>query len=329
MDIKIICYKNNRGKDSIIEAVKMLNAVQNYFFYTLIKEDYDVVADEKIDWTSFLDTKGSNIDEHTIFITEKPFYDNWFSHEDSKFSIITTNDWEAEFAPPSLSSYLIYQIAQASINFDVALSKDLEKKMLHLSTAGCMFDFCSQKEDIKLGMVAGIICPECKNTLLRLGIKKDALKAIERILSYVRSEAIGKPMKLNENEAFVIMPFSNNDENDDSYKQGIRPALEALGIKCSRADDNIASMQLLQKIRQCIEECRFIIAKVDSNNPNVYFELGLAMGLNKDILLISEKDLVEKLPSDLNNWECLTYPKGDYTKLKQQIVKYYKDNYHY
>lgn len=74
---------------------------------------------------------------------------------------------------------------------------------------------------------------------------------------------------------------------------------------------------------------RFIIVKVDSQNLNVYFELGLAMGLDKDVLLISEQDLVLQLPADLRNWECLTYPKGDYDKLKENIVKFYQDNFYY
>lgn len=53
------------------------------------------------------------------------------------------------------------------------------------------------------------------------------------------------------------------------------------------------------------------------------------MGLNKDILLISENDWVLNLPSNLRNIECLTYPKGNYETLKEKIIRYYVDNYHY
>ena len=105
MDIKIICYKDNCRKNQIIKAINILNSVQNYFFYKLINTDVDVVADEIIDWDSFSNTNGNTIDEYTIFITEKPFIDNWFSHEDYKFSIITTDSWEVYFAPPSLCAY--------------------------------------------------------------------------------------------------------------------------------------------------------------------------------------------------------------------------------
>ena len=100
-------------------------------------------------------------------------------------------------------------------------------------------------------------------------------------------------------------------------------------IKANRADNTVTSGQLLDKIERNIEKSRFIIAKVDSDNLNVYFELGLAMGLDKDVLLISEKGLVLQLPTDLKNWECLTYSKGDYEELKKNIIEYFKDNYHY
>ena len=330
MDIKIICCNNYCRKNQIIKAINILNSVQNYFFYKLINVDSEVVEDNIIiDWNSFSSAHGNSIDEHTIYITEKPFSDNWFSHKGYNFSIITTDGWELHFAPPSLCVYLVYQIAQATVSFEADLSENMEMRMVHDKAEGCIFDFCLNKPDIKLGMIAGTICPHCRSILLRYGINERVLNAIERILLYVRSEAIGKTVMFNENEAFIVMRFSNNDENDHAYKYGIQPALKDLGIKSLRADDKIISGQLLSKIRQNIEKCRFIIAKVDSENLNVYFELGLAMGLDKDVLLISEENFVIRLPSDLKNWECLTYPNGNYDKLKQQIVKYYQDNYHY
>lgn len=329
MDIKIVCYKDNCRKNQIIKAINILNSVQNYFFYKLVNDNLDVCTGEMVDWNSFSNSVRKSIDEYTIYITEQPFTDNWFSHEDYKYSIISMDSWERLFAPPSLRVYLVYQIAQATVSFEADLSENMEMRMVHDRAEGCMFDFCFNKPDIKLGMVAGTICPQCRSILLRYGVEERALNAIERILLYVRSEAIGKPIMFNENEAFIVMRFSNNDENDHAYKYGIQSALKDLGIKCLRADDKVISGQLLQKVRQSIEKCRFIIAKVDSDNLNVYFELGLAMGLDKEVLLISEESLVLQLPSDLKNWECLTYPKGNYDELKRRIVKYYQDNYHY
>ena len=239
------------------------------------------------------------------------------------------HDWENLFAPPSLKAYLVYQIAQAVISFEGDLSEKMEMRMVHDYAEGCIFDLCMDKTDIHLGMIAGNICPKCRGNLLRYGISEKAIYSVERMLSYVRSEAIGKPIVFDEDAAFIVMRFSQNDENDHAYLYGIRPALEKLKIKCIRADNQITSGQLLEKIKKNIEKSRFVIIKVDSNNLNVYFELGLAMGLSKDVLLISQEDLVLHLPTDLRNWECLTYSEGNYDQLKNKVIKFFADQYHY
>lgn len=57
-------------------------------------------------------------------------------------------------------------------------------------------------------------------------------------------------MLFDEDAAFVVMRFSQNDENDHAYLYGIKPALERLKIKCIRADNQISSEQLLEKIEK-------------------------------------------------------------------------------
>lgn len=303
MVINVKYWNGNTRKNQIIKAVNIINGLQNYYYLVLKPLDEDVVNDVSINWEFFCENYSAENDDYVIYITEKAFDDNWFSHEEYQFSIITTNDWEKHFAPPSLKAYLVYQIAQAVISFEGDLSEKMEMRMVHDYAEGCMFDLCIDKTDIHLGMIAGNICPKCRANLVRYGISEKAIYSAERMLGYVRSEAIGKPMLFDEDAAFVVMRFSQNDENDHAY--------------------------LLEKIEKNIEKSRFVIIKVDSNNLNVYFELGVAMGLNKDVLLISEKDLVLHLPSDLKNWECLTYSEGNYDELKDKVIKFFSDNYHY
>ena len=329
MVIKIKYWIDNSRKNQIIKAISIINGLQNYYFFMLESSDNDVVNETCVDWDVFSKLYSIKNDEYVIFITEKPFVDNWFSHEEYQFSVITMHDWEKLFAPPSLKAYLVYQIAQAVISFEGDLSEKMEMRMVHDYAEGCIFDLCMDKTDIHLGMIAGNICPKCRGNLLRYGISEKAIYSVERMLSYVRSEAIGKPIVFDEDAAFIVMRFSQNDENDHAYLYGIRPALEKLKIKCIRADNQITSGQLLEKIRKNIEKSRFVIIKVDSNNLNVYFELGLAMGLSKDVLLISQEDLVLHLPTDLRNWECLTYSEGNYDQLKNKVIKFFADQYHY
>ena len=322
MEVKLIYCENNTRKDQIGKAKEILNGVQNCFHFSLEMKKIDVCETKEVNWSVFCKEHSVNDNNYLIYITQKAFDDGWFSHENYRYAIITTHSWEEFFAPPSLSAYLVYQIV-----FKANLNEEMSLRLGHVKAEGCVFDFCGEKSDIKFGMSTGIICPKCKSILAQFGFEENTMSSVEKMLSYVRAETIGKPNIFDSNQAFVIMKFSDKDENSNAYKYGIESALKELNIKCLRADKRINSGQLLQKVKDFIEKSRFIIAKVDSENLNVYFELGLAMGLDKDVLLISEQDL--NLPTDLKNWECLTYTKGDYEELRMKVVRYYKENYYY
>lgn len=330
MDIKIICNEDNTRIKQIEGAINISNGVQNYYNFILENEDLDAINNLKmpLNWNEF--KRSYNHDGNfKIYITEREFSDNWFSHEERDFSIITICDWEETFSPPSLRCYLIYQIAQSSLNFSADINEDMEMRMVHNHSEGCLFDFCQHKPDIKLGMISGSICSNCKGTFKRYGIDEAAINAVEQLISYVRLETIGKPMLINFNQAFIVMRFTENDENDHVYKYGIIPALKELRIDYYRADNEILSQQILNQVINSIKKSRYVIIKVDTDNLNVYFELGLAMGLGKEVLLISEQGKISNLPTDLNNFECLTYKEGAYEELMHNIIKFFKDNYHY
>lgn len=329
MTIKVVYCKSNIRESQIQDAIKILNGAQNYFYFNLCESEDDLCKEDVLSWNSLCQNYRIPKGEYLIYITEKCFDDNWFSHENNNFSVITICDWEVLFAPPSMKCYIVYQIAQSALCFAIDCNERMLLNIEHTETQGCMFDFCQNKQDIKIAMVAGTICPKCKSELLKFGCEEIIINAVEKILSYVRCEAIGRPLILKANDAFIIMPFSQNDDNDNAYRYGIKAALDNLDIKCVRADNNVNNGSILEKIKTSIKQSRFIIAKIDSVNLNVYFELGYAMGLDKDVLLISEESFISELPTDLKNLECLTYKKGNYEDLKTKIIEYYRDNYHF
>ena len=74
----------------------------------------------------------------------------------------------------------------------------------------------------------------------------------------------------------------------------------------------------------------------DYNRPSycptsscISHELGLVLGVDNDVLLVSESTLIITLPSDLRNWECLTYDKGNYEQLRQGVAAFFETNYHF
>jgi hypothetical protein len=327
MQIRLIIAPSSPHLSRINAAVSLINGCQRYYRLEL-SQDSALGHGGPIRPAEFCTAwRSVNDGPASILVTEAPLVDNWFSHEYRDCSIITIGDWEQVYAPPSLRSYLIYEIAQSLIHFAADMSEEMAMNMVHEPAVGCIYDMTINKPDIKYGMIAGNICANCVARLRALGIKADAIDALLRILDVVRSEALGIPVVLDPDEVFVVMRFSSNDENDNAWRYGIKSGVEQCGLKVARADSRIESGQILNKVQNHIARSRLVIAKVDHDNLNVFFELGLAMGMKKDVLLISESTLVLSLPSDLRNWECLTYDKGNYPELAERLTQYLASAY--
>jgi hypothetical protein len=309
MNVTVLSQPTLRARVSAV--VKAVNAAQRYYRLSQAASPAEICAAEgPIDPVRVQgDVESHFAQEYVIAVVCNEFEDNWFSHESPRSAVITTHAWEQAFAPPSLRAYITYQVAQALINFAGDLSEDMLVGIAHSPPRGCMFDMNEHKPDIKLGMVSGWLCLECEGYLRRLGTPIAAINSVERILKIVRQDAIGKPREFDPDAAFIVMRFSTHDENDNAYRYGIRLGIEDAGLTAVRGDSQVESGQILDKVRRFLDQSRFIVAKVDENNLNVYFELGLALGAEKEVLLISETSLVMQLPSDLRNWECLTYPR--------------------
>ena len=329
MNVRIIADPRGQHFNRIKQTVNLINGVQRYFRLTVSEPPIALPPNgEPIDPAAVCQQmEGAILYERFILIVDQLFADRWFSHEYRRSAIITIGDWERLYAPPSLRSYIAYQIAQALFNFSTELSEEMALNVVHRPSKGCMLDMCVNKPDIKLGMVAGNICPECVAKAKQLGLHDEQVDSIERILRFVRAEATGHPLTFEPSEAFVVMRFTQNDENDNAYRYGIKLGLEDCNIRCVRADNRVESGQLLDKILRSLNRSRFVVAKVDENNINVFFELGLAMGLDKEVLLISEQTLILNLPSDLRNWECLTYQRGNFEQLRQAVGNFFRQNY--
>jgi hypothetical protein len=328
MDVALVTAPNSSHISRVRAALSLVNGCQRFYRLSLVLDDVGAsraavnAADVCAKWQA-----AGRSGPWSVIITDAPLDDNWFSHEYRECAIITIGDWEQLYAPPSLRSYLIYQIAQALIHFAADMSEEMALNMVHEPAVGCIYDMVVHKPDIKYGMVAGNICPACVARLRALGTRQEAIDALASILEIVRSEALGMPVSLDPEEAFVVMRFSSNDENDNAWKYGIKLGAERCGLRVSRADNSVESGQILDKVQRCIARSRLVIAKVDQDNLNVYFELGLAMGMKKDVLLVSDDSLVLSLPSDLRNWECLVYKRGDYEQLARRVSEFLKSAY--
>ena len=121
--------------------------------------------------------------------------------------------------------------------------------------------------------------------------------------SNAKKEKVSPDELSKENSVFVIMPF--HQDFNDVWKGGIQGATKTAGLHPIRVDTINRSSNITDDIVESIKNCRMAIIDVTGNNPNVMFELGYVMALEKPYIIVSQS--VEFLPFDIRNIRTLVY----------------------
>ena len=110
-------------------------------------------------------------------------------------------------------------------------------------------------------------------------------------------------MNFNEEYCFVIMPFK--DELRGVYDDAIKPAIESQSLKCYRQDEIAGSGSIVREIIECIAHAKLIVADLTGQNPNVFYELGIAHALFDKTIVITQE--VEDVPFDVKVYKTINY----------------------
>jgi hypothetical protein len=110
-------------------------------------------------------------------------------------------------------------------------------------------------------------------------------------------------IEVDEKLCFVVMPYKK--DMDPVYHEAILPAVEAAGMKCTRADKHLGSSQIMLEIYGKIRQAKLIIADISGSNPNVFYELGLCHALKPQAITIMNKK--EEIPFDLAQVQIILY----------------------
>ena len=119
----------------------------------------------------------------------------------------------------------------------------------------------------------------------------------------------GGTFTLDPQLCFVLMPFSKDLR--PIYDDHIRPTIERALLRCERADDLHGPTLITWDIWERINRARFLVADLTNQNPNVFYELGLAHAISKDVILLTQS--MDFVPFDLKNLRCIKYefkPRG-------------------
>ncbi|MCL5073447.1 MAG: hypothetical protein M1308_21530 [Actinobacteria bacterium] len=99
-------------------------------------------------------------------------------------------------------------------------------------------------------------------------------------------------------------------------ENSIIPALKSLGLECKVAKDEIKPKDFFCKICELIQSSHCFLANLTKPTFNVGLELGLALGLGRDIILIASNRT--KIPSDLIRHEVIFYSQN-HKEIKNKI----------
>ena len=123
-------------------------------------------------------------------------------------------------------------------------------------------------------------------------------------------------MKQENNLVSVMMPFSSDFNPVYSTLQSI---VNQEGFECKRADDFWEDCVILQDIVTLIARARFIIYDLSGRNANVFYELGIAHTLGKEVILIAQS--LDDVPFDIQHLRCIRYlnNKEGLTKLSHDV----------
>jgi hypothetical protein len=246
--------------------------------------------------------------------------------------VMQLGDVSGLISPDPRISNTKYVVYGASVFNDFSSSDAIHKIGLRLGTITKEHPEITNIESVLLGTGAGRLLDEVSAKAIRDGFEATARPDARLTVFLFGADRLGKVKAFLENPvatleyggrvppairetltryisenngkrtAFVIMSFESSKAHDNIIST-IREACAKHGIVALRADDKQYADNLLDNVLTYIYGCDFGIAvfeRIGGNvyNPNVSFETGYLMGLQKPLLLLKDKTLAQ-LPTDL------------------------------
>lgn len=116
------------------------------------------------------------------------------------------------------------------------------------------------------------------------------------------------------NSVFIIMTF--REESEDTFST-IKDVVEDAGMKWERTDQDPTTDRIYGRIVEGIQSAALVVADVTFTSLNVYYELGFAEALEKQVIVIAREKT--ELPFDVGDIP-VTYFRN-HTRLKKALAK--------
>lgn len=107
--------------------------------------------------------------------------------------------------------------------------------------------------------------------------------------------------RIDRQQVAAMMPFAGFGP----VYEAIVGAAEDNQMRCNRADDIWENHAIMDDIVALIDRSAVVVCDCTGRNPNVFYEIGLAHAIGKDVILITQSG--DDVPFDLKQFRYITY----------------------
>lgn len=113
-------------------------------------------------------------------------------------------------------------------------------------------------------------------------------------------------------KCFVISPIGPEGSEirrhaDSFFNYIVKPALAEYSFTVVRADQICGMSSITDDIYKLLRESDLVIADISDLNANVYYELGFRLAINKNCIIMKDKDSTLSVPFDIGGYRYLPY----------------------
>lgn len=122
-------------------------------------------------------------------------------------------------------------------------------------------------------------------------------------------------------KCFVIQPFDRG-VFDKRYDDVYAPAIKNAGLEPYRVDRDPSVNIPIEEIESGIRRSKICLAEITTDNPNVWFELGFAIAVPIEVVLICSEEREANFPFDVQHRNIIKYKnesRQDFDKLQNDI----------
>jgi hypothetical protein len=334
MNVTVLAHHAFKRIADVKQAIAVVNELQGDFVLHLELVDWLPNGVREIDPKDATRlVRKNHAAVNVVAIVRSPLKEDTFDYSSKGLNIVSTADWDKEFAPPPLRVYIVYQFAYALAAFVASLPYPQLKRLMHKRPRGCIFDCTEGREEFRLDLVAAYFCGECEASLSEWGVSDKQLESLACILSYVRDFAIRKPRSI------PTAVFIGHGRCKD-WEQ-VRDHLVSLGVEVDEFGvyPN-AGIQTVDRLTQMLDRACLAILVMTAEDKqadgslrprqNVVHEIGLfqgKLGFQKSII-VKEKRAVKF--SNIDGLTYIPYSKGkiadafpeiDRTLVRERVIQ--------